>query len=62
MTYRGADGGPPTLVHTHDSVLDPSLEITPILVASDCDVWNHNDLDVAVDAVSVMSADPPACD
>ena len=62
QTYWAADGGDFELVHTYDNIIGSSVEITPILVGSDCDVWNHNDFDLAVDRVGVFSEDPAPCD
>ena len=61
-TYWAADDGPFTLVHTYENYIGPTIAITPILVGSDCNVWNHNDFDLAIDRVSVSSEDPAPCD
>ncbi len=62
QTWWAADDGPFELVHTYDNIIGSSLAITPILVASDCNVWNHNGFDLAIDSVAVFSEDAAPCD
>ncbi len=61
-TWWAADDGAFELVHTYDNIIGSTVEITPILVGSDCDVWNHNDFDLAIDRVGVFSEDPAPCE
>ncbi len=61
-TYWAADDGAFELVHTYDNIIGSTVEIVPLLVASDCDVWNHNDFDLAINRVGVFSEDPALCD
>jgi cysteine-rich repeat protein len=56
-TYWGTNGGALKLVHTYENIIATHQEITPILVGSDCNVWNHNYFDLAIDGVSVTSED-----
>ncbi|MCP4805205.1 MAG: hypothetical protein GY884_07640 [Proteobacteria bacterium] len=61
-TYWAADDGELELVHTYANVIGPDIEITPMLRASDCNVWSHDDFDLAVDSVAVFSEDAPICE
>lgn len=62
-TYWAADDEPLSLVHTYENVIGPDLQVTPILVSSDCNVWDEHDaFDLAIESVAVFSADPTSCD